>query len=392
MSLIHFPRDLYSSWLQPVLKTLLPQTQTTTSDRKWPDHALPGLDKEHQHAFLNVSVTPLECSVVCHTDWATSVFQPAIDALPKDRRKDVFISSESYNALSVISGDVDIVGRIMELTSPLALAGIPIFFISTYYSDFILVPSKSRSTVESALADRGFILNTLENDINSFVAGRTHYTGQDHSSPAPSAATVSELFGRTFNLLKKRSVEPTIEPGLRLVQLSARDYQSHNSSYGSGNRGGAGYGRPALSRAGTANGGSRHDQPPASWLDEVDTKLYASVVSALVSEPRFFSATLAVGDPASFLLDPTLLPLFGDSLIGDPGVELVPVTLDLHNLPFEATGIVCAVAGKLVQEMKVEEKPGLSYLSTACAGTVILSPEQSKQALEILRPLMSKEA
>jgi hypothetical protein len=414
VSLVHFPRDLYASWLQPVLRTLLPQTQTVGSGLQWPDHALEGLSKENQHTFLNVSVTPLECSVVCHSAWADQVFRPAIEALPPDRRRDVFISRETYNALSVISGDVDIVGRIMELTSPLALAGIPIFFISTYYSDFILVPAKSRQTVESALADRGFILDSLEKDRDSFVArgrhGGYHNGSGSHRyppaapAPAPDQATVAELFARTFGLLKKRSVEPAIEPALRLVQLSARDYTHHQSrhahhSHPSGARGrAAGYGhtssngRPALSRQGTANGsGGRNDLPAPSWLDDVDTKLYASLVSALVSQPRFFSTTFALGDPASFLLEPALLPLFGDALVGDPAVELVPVTLDLRNMPLEATGVVCAVAGKLVQEMRVDEKPGLSYLSTASAGTVIMSPEQAAEALDILRPLMSKE-
>ncbi|EON97434.1 hypothetical protein UCRPA7_6915 [Phaeoacremonium minimum UCRPA7] len=84
--------------------------------------------------------------------------------------------------------------------------------------------------------------------------------------------------------------------------------------------------------------------------------------------------------------------MFGDSLIGDTDADLVPIFLDLVNLPFEATGIVSGVAGKLVQEMREMESAELSYLSTARAGAVILSSEKANQALEILKPLLAKEA
>lgn len=104
------------------------------------------------------------------------------------------------------------------------------------------------------------------------------------------------------------------------------------------------------------------------------------------------SVTLAQDDPPSLLLDKTLLESFGDTLIGDTEGTLIPIFLDLVNLPFEVTGIVSGVAGRLVQEMKMARSSELSYLSTARAGAVILSEEQSIRALGILRPLLTKEA
>ncbi|KLU90111.1 hypothetical protein MAPG_09076 [Magnaporthiopsis poae ATCC 64411] len=141
-----------------------------------------------------------------------------------------------------------------------------------------------------------------------------------------------------------------------------------------------------------------------TWADTVDTRLYACLVAALASRPRFLSVTLAQDDPPSLLLDKTLLPLFGDSVMGYTEGDLVPIFLDLAALPFEATGIVSGVAGRVVREMVEEEEaeqqqqqehvldspllPELSYLSTARAGAVILPREQSEKALEILRPLL----
>jgi hypothetical protein len=148
--------------------------------------------------------------------------------------------------------------------------------------------------------------------------------------------------------------------------------------------------RQASGRRPAENGnGSRR-----SWLDNVDTKLYTSLISVLVLQPRFLSMTLAQEDPPSLLLDKSHLSAFGDSLVGDTDGDLVPIFLDLVNLPLEATGIVSGVAGKLVSEMHMAEtgvSEQLSYLSTARAGAVILSNEQACKALEIMKPLLTKE-
>ncbi|KAH0445090.1 hypothetical protein CcaCcLH18_00151 [Colletotrichum camelliae] len=377
-TLIHIPLDLYSTLLQPILRVLLPQTQTLKASKGEPEHELEGLNAESQHGFLNISVTPMECSIVCHSSWAKNVFEPAIKGLPKDLAKSVSISKDTYLVLSVISAGMDAAGRVMELTSPLALAGIPIFFITTYYSDFILVPTKDKKTVVQALLARGFEL--AENESN-FVspAASVHSRGGSQNGPplTPPPSTIAELQVRTFDLLKKRSVAPYVEEDLLLVQCSGRETSQLGGEFSHTQR-------PPLSRQVTGNG---HRQ---TWLDNIDTKLYTAMISALAARPRFISITLAQEDPPSLLLDKSLLGLFGDSLVGDTKTNLTPIFLDLESLPLEATGIVCGVAGTLVQDMRTGDSAGLSYLSTARAGAVILSCEQSIRALEILEPKLFK--
>lgn len=92
---------------------------------------------------------------------------------------------------------------------------------------------------------------------------------------------------------------------------------------------------------------------------------------------------------------------------------LVPITLDLRELPLEASGIVCGVAGRLAQGTKKQwlgqgspvEGPGererssgggggdadpegggteISFLSTARAGTVIVKESELDRALRAL--------
>ncbi|KAI0871414.1 ACT domain-containing protein [Hypoxylon argillaceum] len=376
-SLIHIPLDLYPTFLQPILQVLLPQGAGDVCLT----HGVEGLDIDTRHAFLNISITPIECSVVCNSDWAKTVFEPVVNRLSRDAAKRVTISKEPYLVLSVISAGMDAGNRVMELTSPLALAGIPILFITTYYSDFILVPRKKKDTVVQALLARGF--ECIE-DESSYVSpavmshGRVKSQGSEPpSTPPPSSA--AELQKRTFDLLKKRNVVPYICDGLSLVQCSGRDVselidisnrRAHSSWQANGN-------------------GHR-----TSWLDNMDTKLYTSLIAVLASQPKFLAITLAQEDAPSLLLDKTLLNVFGDSLVGDTEGDLVPIFLDLVNLPLEATGIVSGVAGKLVDEMNMIETgvgAELSYLSTARAGAVILSNEQSMKALEVLKPLLEKE-
>ena len=85
---------------------------------------------------------------------------------------------------------------------------------------------------------------------------------------------------------------------------------------------------------------------------------------------------------------------FGTAIAGDTEGDLVPIFLDLGDLPLESTGIVYGVAGKLVDEMrKWDEEMGsaeLTFLSTARAGAVILGCEGSVLALDALQPLLER--
>jgi hypothetical protein len=377
--LIHIPLNLYGVLLQPILRALLPASHHLDLSRDSPDLERHGLTGDAQHGFLNISISPVECSIVCHESWVKAVFEPAMKALPKDAARAVIVSKDTYTILSVISAGLDAAGRVMELSSPLALAGIPIFFITTYYSDFILVPTKERHNVVQALLAKGFELAENQSSfVNPSAYGHQRGSSQPTSPPrTPPPSNVTELQKRTFDLLKKRNVIPYCEDGLELVQCSGRE-ASHGEDIFTQ--------RPSITRSMTGNGNRE------SWVDKIDARLYTCIVAALVSKPSFMSITLAQEDPPSLLLDKKLLPVFGDTLVGDTEGRLIPIFLDLVNLPLEATGIVCGVAGRLVQDMNMTESSELSYLSTARAGAVILPDEQSARALDILRPLLSKEA
>ncbi|KAH7032960.1 ACT domain-containing protein [Microdochium trichocladiopsis] len=372
-SLIHIPLDIYGALLQPILQVLLPHDAADD-----PAEGFDNLTIDGKHSFLNISITPVECSVVCHSALTKDVFEPALRRLPAAVASRVTISKDTYLILSVINAGMDAGSRVSELTSPLAMANIPIFFITTYYSDFILVPSKDRESVLQALIARNF---EFSEDGAAYVsAGPAVHSPRTNGKPpsTPPPSTVAELQVRTFALLKKRKVVPYIVDGLALVQCAGRE-ESHYVDYTH---------RPTFNRSATGNGFK------STWLDSIDTRLYTSLIAVLAMQPKFLSFTLAQEDPPSLLMDKTLVPIFGNSLNGDVEGNLVPIVLDLVDLPLEATGIVSGVAGKLVIEMNqlgTEIGRELVYLSTARAGTVILSGETAAKALEVLKSHLTQE-
>lgn len=142
-------------------------------------------------------------------------------------------------------------------------------------------------------------------------------------------------------------------------------------------------------RRDSANGMSQN-RNRNSMTSAADDALHLGLVKCLIAppHPRFLSLTLTDSEPASLLLDHTLLPNFTqDILLGAKDEYLIPITLDLRDLPVESTGIVCGVAGRLVEATSVQVDSALemSYLSTARAGTVMVPEEQLGRALGALR-------
>lgn len=234
-----------------------------------------------------------------------------------------------------------------------------IFFITTYFSDYILVPAKSRDQVIRALEDRGF---AFEKKAEAYVnPAAAHHRNKSSTSSlggvspvSPPPTTMSELQARTFALLKRRNIFPKVETDIRLVQCAGR-----------------------------------RDDPSSFSANEAALQL--GLTKCLIHQPRFLSLTLTEGEPASLLLERRLISHFGSQnvLLGSKEDYLIPITLDLEPLPLEATGIVCGVAGKLVQgsggrfldDVNIE----MSYLSTAKAGTVMVEERDLERAMEALR-------
>ena len=273
--------------------------------------------------------------------------------------------------ISVDGGGTEAGQRVLELTGPLALAGMyvrfpaftgawltgysSLFFITTYFSDYILVPSKAKGTVIRALEDRGF---TFEKSSESYVnahhraASSTSSLSGAGSPGTPPPTTISELQSRTFALLSRQSISPRVDRSLYLIQCAGRQ----------GN-------------------------PQSIKVDELGLQL--GLTKCLIHQPGFLSLTLTENEAASILMEKHLLENFNigsdNVLLGSKEDILIPITLDLEPLPFEATGIVCGIASRLVGGRGLAQSIEMSYLSTAKAGTVVVEEDDLEQAMQALR-------
>ncbi|QIX01950.1 hypothetical protein AMS68_007467 [Peltaster fructicola] len=372
LALIHVPLEAYSHFVLPISQLLFHNPlvdedgKTIEASRPW----------TYWHPFVNVSVTTNECSIVCPRRQADELFAPIIPGLSESLQQRVSISQEDFAAIVITGSGLEAGQRVLDLTSPLALAGIPIFFITSYHCDFILVALNTRSTVIRALEERGFVFEVDDTPgeaghmINpaSPVMNPRHRTSSASSfdfprlpgTPPPS--TVPELQERTFRLLKKHNISPVIDDSTELVTCAGiKDYTHGNYI--------------AKFTGGKMTLGLMHclSQP---------------------SPPRFFSLTLTTRDSASLTIERSLLDLFPDRgddvLLGTDGPGQIPITLDLRGLPLESTGIVCGLSSRLIDGMKghmVDEVFNMSYLSTARAGHVIVYENELADAIKALNSL-----
>jgi hypothetical protein len=325
---------------------------------------------------------------------------------------DVQISEEDFIVIQVAGKGIDATTagqRVLELTSPLAMAGMyvlqlsfnkscsqshrSIFFITTYQSDYILVPFRSRRTVVTALQQRGFVFSK---DIEAFVSQlspsspttfqpSSRPTSSDQPVPStPPAKDIPELQLRTFTKLRKNNITPSVDPSIRLASCG---------------------GNPEYSRADEEK--LRNDLLQV-LLATASFPSTTTVPDDLDFGAKFLSLTITTSDPISILLEHRLLPRLGSTLLGAKrdSDTLIPITLDLRDLPLDATGIVCGVAGRLAQgeldEQKRLDDGGLreggdenfdiSFLSTARAGTVVVREGQLRRAVEALEVGMRRVA
>ncbi|KAB8234752.1 hypothetical protein ETB97_004024 [Aspergillus alliaceus] len=336
LALVHIPLDLYPYFLNPILQVLFHEVPPLNGSHA--DFQNGGSDGGHrraQPAFLNLSITPVECSIMCPRQLADNYFAPLVERFAKDNSSNqcrLSISREDFVAMQVYGEGLEAGQRVLELTSPLAMAGISIFFISTYFSDYIIVPLRSKTHVIEALEKRGFRFEMSTDafiNINQFKSCFSPVSSRSASSlgspPAtPPPSSLDELQSRTFSSLRKNSIIPSVDKSLRLVQCAVH----HRDS---------------------------------SEISSIAILRDALTIALVVDKPRFLSLTMTAADPAaSLLLEKRLLPRFSSDptlpaepddetslLLGSKEEILVPIMLDLRNLPLEATGIVCGVASRL---------------------------------------------
>jgi hypothetical protein len=254
-----------------------------------------------------------------------------------------------------------------------------IFFETTYFSDYILVPHKSIHTVRKTLEQRGFTFShsaaayvsehspsspvTPRHPLQSSPGNPFNFTSSLTAPPStPPATNIDELQTQTFAKLKRAGIVPSVDRSIRLVSCAGRKETN-----------------PALDTElrddllqillatcpGTPPPPSPDRTQPAAGIPHFSTRFLSLTLtsdepisllleSSLLSNPNLsLSSTLLFSQSSTTSLGiPTEAAAAAAAAAPDSGAQkdvLIPITLDLRDLPLEATGIVCGVAGRLVQ-------------------------------------------
>lgn len=126
LRLIHIPLPLYPHFVQAILSLILPESSardevySTDSPASFSDDT--SSEPSIATDFVNISVTPVECSIVCSKEAAARFFIPIANTLDPAVRGNVSISIEEFVAIQVDGEGLDAGQRVLDLTSPLALA------------------------------------------------------------------------------------------------------------------------------------------------------------------------------------------------------------------------------------------------------------------------------
>lgn len=291
--------------------------------------------------FINVSLTPVECTIVCPSELVDLLFGRELRLLSGQSGVQIF--KEEYLPIQIDGDGLDTGSRVLEVSYPLSTANIPIFFLPTYFSDYMLAPIGTIDRVKSTLVDRGF---EFSESANSYVA----------ASP-----TVNYCFNFTpesrakFNNYK---IQPFVDQNTRLLLTGARSSSS------------------------------------------TDEAVELAIVRTLVKHPKYFSVSMTSGQ-ISFLVDYETSQEFPEhALLGSTTDFVIPITLDLRKLPEDITGVVSGVASQLLDhsfayneindnnditnnnDNTQNNRINISYLSTAKSGVVMVSEDNINVAFE----------
>lgn len=124
LSLIHIPTSLYSIFIQPIFQLLFSDSHDIDAVKApW----------TNRHDFLNITISSVEVSIICAKRLANLYFLPVLrqyeyllghSSNSEHRVGDSFeMAAEEYIVIQVDGQGLDAGQRVLELTSPLAMAG-----------------------------------------------------------------------------------------------------------------------------------------------------------------------------------------------------------------------------------------------------------------------------
>lgn len=120
LALVHIPNDYYHFFTSAIFRVLF-------NDDYGDDNG--NIGWTNRHDFLNLSITPVGCSLFAPTHLVDRYFRPVAKQFnnllsqSKTKRPTVEICNDEFLAVQVDGQGLDAAQRVLELTGPLAMAG-----------------------------------------------------------------------------------------------------------------------------------------------------------------------------------------------------------------------------------------------------------------------------
>lgn len=277
---------------------------------------------EDDGLFFHLAFTKEEVTLMCSTKLMKKYLSKAMKLDPSST-----LISDEFFIIQVFSDGSNIGKKILELTQPLSLNNISLFFISNYFSDLVLVPIKNKGTA----------LKILEETQNGLDETRANSYSND-------------LEVKTFELFENNNIKPKLVTDVKLLLTGAR----------------SGDCAEVLKQT-------------AESISRLNTE---QLNNGIKSFPEYFAITRTPTEEIGLLLpydsdDLTRLKFSKNNIMGSLQDYYYPIFIDLKKLPLDLKGIVAGMASKLLR-MDIDE---MSYLSLGKSG-IVLIPDMFRDKVE----------
>lgn len=278
-----------------------------------------GLDEiEDDGMFFHLAFSKEEVTLMC----ASSLIETYLSKAIKLDNKSTLID-DNFFIIQVFSDGANIGKKILELTQPLSLNNISLFFISNYFSDLVLVPTKEKMKALEILSE---IRKKDDNDNDEI------------------------LEKKTFELLKSKNIKPKLFTDVKLLLTGARVGDSIEVLKQTAE---------SISRLNTENDGDQN-------------KIF----------PSYFAITRTPTEEIGLLLpydnfEMSKLNFSKANIMGSLQDYYYPIFIDLKELPLDLKGIVAGMASNFLR-IGIDE---MSYLSLGKSG-IVLIPDMFRDIVE----------
>ncbi len=289
-----------------------------------------GVETDDDGLFFHLAFASDEVTLMCSSKLIKKYLGQTLNfckgCLPKEKQPTLL--NEKFLILQVSSDGMNIGKKILELTEPLSLDGISLFFISNFFTDVVLFPVKDKQRVLA-------ILRKMSEQKDDPDAEELHQRQE------------RDLETKTFNLFGSKQIKPELIATTKLILTGARSGDSANVLRNTAE---------ALSRLDTDIDSSKSDDKCKS-----------------MQFPAHFAITRNTTGEISMMLPQSeaefrKLNYDKSTIMGSLQDSYCPITIDLSGLPLDLKGIVAGVASKLLR-LGINE---MSYLSFGKSGMVLI--------------------